>query len=101
MKIGIIGGSDGFGQVLAAELAKRYLPEEVEVVVVGAGPEAITAEDMRRFDVLFREREYVEAKAIPLPVPEVIAWPDTIKPHRHRYNRKPKWQQSYGGSKYF
>lgn len=105
MKIGIIGGGDGFASVLAAELAKRFLPEEIEVVVVGAHEphdfEVITAEEIRHFDMLFRERESVEAKAVHIPIPEIIAWPQEIKPHRPRHNRTPKWRRNQSGSKYF
>lgn len=105
MKIGIIGGGDGFATVLAAELAKRCLPEEVEVVIVGghesAPPEAITVEQIQHFDMLFREREQSEARVVHIPMPEIITWPDEIKPHHPRHNRTPKWRRNQSGSKYF
>ncbi len=104
MKIGIIGDHEGIGALIAAELAKRYVPEEVEVVVI-APPDQHTlpiedeATTIGYWDALFDIRP--EPIVIPIVMRPVEPWPETINPGRSRYNRKPKWRQNQSGSKYF
>ena len=93
MKIAIIGGSISVGLVLAQELAKRRV--DVELLAPDATDEELNE---RAFDVIVREQE----ERIEFPSTSMLPdWSDTIKPHRQRYNRKPKWQQNGSSSKYF
>jgi hypothetical protein len=102
MKIGIIGGSEGLGAVIAAELAKRYLPDEVEVVVVECAQDIAVAEDLAYLDLLFDPRfDRPEPVVMPLVIRPMEPWPESFSPSRARYNRTPKWKRNESGSKFF
>ena len=97
MKIAIIGGHIGLGLALAQELAKR----QVDVEFIAPDAELDELANLHEMDAIFREQ--LEPAVLPIiPRAEIMPdWPETIKPHRSRYNRKPKWAQNGSGSKFF
>jgi len=102
MKIGIIGGNDGLGAMIAAELAKRYEPEAVEVVIVECAQDIAMDARLNHLDVLFSPELYLP-RAEPIQMPAIkaeIYWPEP-KASRSRYHRTPKWKRNNSGSKYF